>query len=127
MDIKELTKAEEQVMQILREIKKGFVKEVIEKMPAPKPAYNTVSTIIRILEKKGFVGYNSFGKTHEYFPLIAKDEYRSFFLRNFMGNYFGGSIKNLVSFFARDNDLDINDMEEIIKYVEEDLKSDKNE
>ncbi len=104
MDIKELTKAEEQVMQILWEIKKGFVKEVIEKMPEPKPAYNTVSTIIRILEKKGFVGYNSFGKTHEYFPLIAKDEYRSFFLRNFMGNYFGGSIKNLVSFFAREND-----------------------
>jgi len=125
MDIKELTKAEEQVMQILWEIKKGFVKEVIEKMPDPKPAYNTVSTIIRILEKKGFVGYNSFGKTHEYFPIIAKDEYRSFFLRNFMGNYFGGSIKNLVSFFARENDLDINDMEEIMKYVEEDLKSDK--
>ena len=125
MDIKELTKAEEQVMQILWEIKKGFVKEVIEKMPDPKPAYNTVSTIIRILEKKGFVGYNSFGRTHEYFPIIAKDEYRSFFLRNFMGNYFGGSIKNLVSFFARENDLDINDMEEIMKYVEEDLKSDK--
>jgi len=125
MDIKELTKAEEQVMQILWEIKKGFVKEVIEKMPEPKPAYNTVSTIIRILEKKGFVGYNSFGKTHEYLPLIAKDEYRSFFLRNFMGNYFGGSIKNLVSFFARENDMDINDMEEIMKYVEEDLKSDK--
>jgi predicted transcriptional regulator len=125
MDIKELTKAEEQVMQILWEIKKGFVKEVIEKMSEPKPAYNTVSTIIRILEKKGFVGYNSFGKTHEYFPLIAKDEYRSFFLRNFMGNYFGGSIQNLVSFFAKENDLDINDMEEIMKYVEEDLKSDK--
>jgi predicted transcriptional regulator len=125
MDIKQLTKAEEQVMQILWEIKKGFVKEVIEKMSEPKPAYNTVSTIIRILEKKGFVGYNSFGKTHEYFPLIAKDEYRSFFLRNFMGNYFGGSIQNLVSFFAKENDLDINDMEEIMKYVEEDLKSDK--
>jgi len=125
MDIKELTKAEEQVMQILWEIKKGFVKEVIKKMSEPKPAYNTVSTIIRILEKKGFVGYNSFGKTHEYFPLIAKDEYRSFFLRNFMGNYFGGSIQNLVSFFAKENDLDINDMEEIMKYVEEDLKSDK--
>lgn len=123
MDIKELTKAEEQVMQILWEIKKGFVKEVIEKMPEPKPAYNTVSTIIRILEKKGFVGYNSFGKTHEYFPLIAKDEYRSFFLRNFMGNYFGGSIKNLVSFFAKENDLDVHDMEIIMKYVEEDLKS----
>ena len=125
MDIKELTKAEEQVMQILWNLKKGFVKDVIEKMPEPKPAYNTVSTIIRILEKKGFAGYNSFGKTHEYYPLIAKDAYRSFFLKNFMGNYFGGSIKNLVSFFARENDLDINDMEELIKYVEEDLKTDK--
>jgi predicted transcriptional regulator len=125
MDIKELTKAEEQVMQILWNLNKAFVKEVIEKMPEPKPAYNTVSTIIRILEKKGFVGYNSFGKTHEYYPIIARDLYRSFFLKNFMGNYFGGSIRNLVSFFAKENDLDINDMEELIKYVEEDLKTDK--
>ena len=122
MGIKELTKAEEQVMQILWNIKKGFVKEVIEKMPEPKPAYNTVSTIIRILEKKGFVGYRSFGKTHEYYPLIGKDMYRSFFLKNFMGNYFGGSIKNLVSFFVKDNDLDVKDIEELIKYVGEDLK-----
>jgi len=125
MNIKELTKAEEQVMQILWNIKKGFVKDVIEKMPEPKPAYNTVSTIIRILEKKGFVGYNSFGKTHEYYPLIAKDAYRSFFLRNFMGNYFGGSIRNLVSFFAKENELNVYDMEELLKYVEEDLKPDK--
>ena len=125
MDLKELTKAEEQVMQILWDINKGFVKDVIEKMPDPKPAYNTVSTIIRILEKKGFVGYQSFGKTHQYYPLIGRDTYRSFFLKNMIGNYFGGSIKNLVSFFAKENDLNINDMEEIIKYVEEDLKSDK--
>jgi predicted transcriptional regulator len=125
MEIKELTKAEEQVMQILWKIKKGFVKDVIEKMPDPKPAYNTISTIIRILEKKGFVGYKSYGKTHQYYPLIAKDVYRSFFLKNFMGNYFGGSFKKLVSFFAKQNDLDIQDMEEIIKYVEEDLKSGK--
>ncbi len=125
MEIKELTRAEEQVMQILWDIKKGFVKDVIEKMPDPKPAYNTVSTIIRILEKKGFVNYKSYGKTHEYFPIITRDEYRSFFLKHFMGNYFGGSIKKLVSFFAKDNDMDIRDMEEIIKYVEEDLKSDE--
>jgi BlaI family penicillinase repressor len=125
MEIKELTKAEEQVMQILWNIKKGFVKDVIEKMPDPKPAYNTVSTIIRILEKKGFVGYTSFGKTHEYYPLIARDAYRSFFLKNFMGNYFGGSIRNLVSFFEKDNDLDIKDMEELMKHIEKDIKSDK--
>lgn len=127
MKIIELTKAEEQVMQILWDIQKGFVKDVIEKMSDPKPAYNTVSTIIRILEKKGFVSYKSFGKTHQYFPVITRDEYKSFYLRNFMGNYFGGSIKNLVSFFAKDNELDIRDMEDIIKYVEEDLKSDDNE
>jgi len=125
MDLKELTKAEEQIMQILWNIEEGFVKDVIEKMPEPKPAYNTVSTIIRILEKKGFVGYHSYGKTHQYYPLIAKDTYRSFFLKNLMGNYFGGSIKNLVSFFAKEHDLSIHDMEEIMKYVEEDLKSDK--
>ena len=125
MEIKELTRAEEQVMQILWDIKKGFVKDVIGKMPDPKPAYNTISTIIRILEKKGFVNYKSYGNTHEYFPNITRDEYRSFFLKNFMGNYFGGSIKKLVSFFAKDNDLDIRDMEEIIKYVEEDLKSEE--
>jgi predicted transcriptional regulator len=125
MDLKELTKAEEQVMQILWDIDKGFVKDVIDKIPEPKPAYNTVSTIIRILEKKGFVGYQSFGKTHQYYPLIARDTYRSFFLKNLMSNYFGGSIKNLVSFFAKENDLDIHDMEEIMKYVEEDLKPDK--
>jgi len=122
MKIKELTKAEDQVMQILWKLKKGIVKDVIEVMPEPKPAYNTVSTIIRILEKKGFVGYHSYGKTHEYFPLIGKDAYRSFYLKKFMGNYFGGSFQNLVSFFAKENDLEVKDVEELLKYVEEDLK-----
>ena len=125
MKIKELTKAEDQVMQILWRLKKGFVKDVIEEMSEPKPAYNTISTIIRILEKKGFVGYQSYGKTHEYFPLIEKDEYRSFFLKNFMGNYFGGSFQNLVSFFAKENDLEIHEMEELLKYVEKDIKKNK--
>ncbi|NBP69320.1 MAG: BlaI/MecI/CopY family transcriptional regulator [Cytophagia bacterium] len=73
MQLKELTKAEDQVMQILWQIEKGFVKDIIEKMPEPKPAYNTVSTIVRILETKGFVNHNSYGKTHEYFPIISKD------------------------------------------------------
>ena len=74
--MKHLTKAEEQVMQILWDIKQGFVKDVLDKMPSPKPAYNTVSTIIRILEKKGFVDYKAYGKTHEYFPIIEKNQYR---------------------------------------------------
>ncbi len=123
--MKELTKAEEQVMHILWKLEKGFVNEILEEMPEPKPAYNTVSTIVRILVKKGFVGYKAFGKTHQYFPKIAKDKYRSFFLQSFMGNYFNGSFQKLVSFFALENKLDIKDMEELMKYVEKDLKEKK--
>ena len=81
---KELTKAEEQVMQILWQLEKAFVKEIIEQMPDPKPAYNTVSTIVRILEKKGFVSYEAFGKTHRYYPLMSKREYTRLFMKNFM-------------------------------------------
>lgn len=120
--MKELTKAEDQIMQILWEIKKGFVRDVIAEMPDPRPAYNTVSTIIRILENKGFVKHKSYGKTHEYYPIVDRDTYRSFFLKNLLRNYFGGKFEQLVSFFAKDNDLDIKDMEEILKHVESDLK-----
>jgi BlaI family transcriptional regulator, penicillinase repressor len=120
--MKELTKAEEQVMQILWELKKGFIKDILAKMPEPKPAYNTVSTIVRILETKGFVGHKAYGKTHEYYPLIAKDDYSHFYLKNFVGNYFGGSFQKLVSFFAKENDLNARELEEMLKYVEKDIK-----
>ena len=125
--MKELTKAEEQVMQILWQIKRGFVKDILAKMAEPKPAYNTVSTIVRILEKKGFVGYKAYGKTHEYYPLIDKKSYSSFFLKNFLGSYFGGSFPKLVSFFAQENDMDVHEFEELMKYVEEDLKEGEDE
>lgn len=124
--MKELTKAEEQVMQILWSLKKAFVKDILDKMPEPKPAYNTVSTIVRILEKKKFVGYTAYGKTHEYFPLVARDKYKSFYLKNVMGSYFGGSLQNLVSFFAQDNKLGVKDMEELMKHVEKDIKDKDN-
>jgi predicted transcriptional regulator len=127
MKLKELTKAEEQVMQVLWKIGKGFVKDVIEKLPEPKPAYNTVSTIVRILEKKEFVGYKSFGKTHEYYPLVEKDSYRRFYLENFMNNYFGGSFHRLVSFFAKEKDISLEEMEEMFKLVEKDLKGKNHE
>jgi len=123
--MKQLTKAEEQVMQILWEIKKGFVKDILEKMPNPKPAYNTVSTIVRILEKKDFVGYTAYGKTHEYYPKIEKNQYRSFYLKSMISTYFGGSFERLVSFFARDNDMDIHEMEELLKNVQNDIKDPK--
>lgn len=119
--MKELTKAEEQVMQILWEIEKGFVKDIIEKMPDPKPAYNTISTITRILEQKGFVGHKAYGKSHQYHPLIKKSEYSRFYFNNFLSGYFGGSFERLVSFFAKENKLDIKDMEELMKHVQSDL------
>ncbi len=114
VDMKQLTKAEDQVMQILWEIKKGFVKDIISEMPAPKPAYNTVSTIVRILEAKGFVDHTAYGKTHEYFPLITKDKYTKFYLNNLIRGYFNGSFQNLVSFFAKENKLDTHDLEKLL-------------
>ncbi|MTI38693.1 BlaI/MecI/CopY family transcriptional regulator [Fulvivirga lutimaris] len=125
--MKELTRAEEQVMQILWVLKKAFVKDIIEKMPEPKPAYNTVSTIVRILEQKGFVNHKAYGKTHEYFPIVAKDNYSKFYLNNFLSGYFGGSFQNLVSFFAKQNDMDVKEVEELLKHVKGDINTEDNE
>jgi BlaI family penicillinase repressor len=122
--MKELTKAEDQIMQILWKLEKAFVKDIVEQMPSPKPAYNTVSTITRILEKKGFVGYKAYGKTHEYFPLVSKDKYTKFYLNNLVGGYFNGSIQSLVSFFASENKMDANDIDQLLKKLEE-LKQQK--
>jgi BlaI family transcriptional regulator, penicillinase repressor len=122
--MKELTKAEDQVMQVLWKLGKGFVKDILDELPSPRPAYNTVSTIVRILEKKGFVGYKAYGKTHEYFPLIPKDKYSKFYLNNFLKGYFNGSFQNLVSFFAEDNKLDLQDIDALQKQLEE-LKKQK--
>ena len=115
--MRELTKAEEQVMQIMWQMSKGFVKDVLDRMEEPKPAYNTISTIVRILEKKGFVGYVAYGKTHEYYPLIDKTTYTRFYLKNFLKSYFGGSFAGLVSFFAKEDELDIKELEELLKRV----------
>jgi len=113
-DIKELTRAEDQVMQILWKLEKGFVKDIVEEMPEPKPAYNTISTIVRILETKGFVDHKAYGKTHEYFPLITKEKYTKFYLNNLLKGYFNGSFQNLVSFFAKENKLDAKEIEKIL-------------
>ena len=113
----ELTRAEEEVMQILWSLNKAFVKNIVEKFPDPKPAYNTVSTVVRILEKKGFVGHHAYGKTHEYYPLVLKDEYRKYFVNTMMNNYFGGSFKQLASFLIRNEKLDIRELEEILKLM----------
>lgn len=121
----ELTKAEEQVMQILWKIEKGFVKDVMAHFAEPKPAYNTVSTIIRILEKKGFVGHKAYGKTYEYFPLISKKDYTKSFFKGFLNRYFNNSFRQLVSFFSNEEEMSIEEMEKIMKMMEEEIKSKK--
>ncbi len=115
--MKELTKGEEQIMQILWKIKKGFVHDILEHFSQPKPAYNTVSTIVRILEKKGFVGHKAYGKSHEYFPLVSKKDYTRSFFRYFMKNYFSNSPREFASFFAKNEKLDAKELEEILKMM----------
>jgi len=121
--MKELTKAEEQIMQLLWKLEKAFVKDIIEKIPDPKPAYNTVSTIIRILEKKGFVDHNAYGKTYEYFPLISRKDYTRSFMKNFMRNYFSGSFQEMVSFFAKEDNMSLADFDELAEDVKRDLEN----
>ena len=120
--IKELTKAEEQIMQELWLLEKAFVKEIVDKLPEPKPAYNTVSTIIRILEKKGFVDHYAYGKTHQYFPLISKTDYTKSYFKNFLSGYFSNSFQEMVSFFAKEDKMTLSDLEEIIKEAGKDLE-----
>lgn len=117
MEIKDLTKAEEQIMQILWQIEKGFVKEVMDFLPEPKPAYNTVSTIIRILEVKGFIGHEPFGKAHQYYPLISREDYKRHATEKLLGNYFGNSVESMFSFFVKEEKLDLSDVDEILKMI----------
>lgn len=121
--MKELTRAEEQIMQILWELEKGFVKDIILKMPDPKPAYNTVSTIVRILEQKGFVDHNAYGKTHEYFPLVSRQDYTRSFMKNFVSSYFKGSFREMVSFFAKSDNLTVAEIDRLMKEVKQDLEN----
>ncbi len=121
--MKELTKAEEEVMQYLWRLQQAKVAEIIEEMPSPKPAYNTVSTIIRILEQKKFVDYKKQGRGHIYFPLVSKDEYSKASMNNLLNNYFDGNLKSMFSFFAKKNDLKMSDFEEILN----ELRKDQNE
>lgn len=117
--MQELTKAEERIMQILWDIEKGFVKDIIEHFPNPKPPYNTVSTIIRILDQKGVVGHKSYGNSYQYYPLISKEEYSHKFMKKFVKNYFENSFGNLVHFFSKQPDLDVEEVDQVIKMLEE--------
>jgi len=125
--MRDLTRAEEEVMQVLWKIEKGFVKEILEHFDEPRPAYNTVSTIVRILQDKGFVEHKAYGRTHEYFPLISKDEYSKSHLGNFVNDYFSNSYGQMVSFFAKEKKISVREMEEIMKIMEGEVKKQKSE
>jgi predicted transcriptional regulator len=125
--MRELTRAEEQVMQVLWKIKKGFVKDILEYFEDPKPAYNTVSTIVRILQDKGFVHHKAYGRTHEYFPVVTKDEYSRSHLSDFVNDYFSNSFGKMVSFFAKEKHISVKEMEEIMRIMESEVKKQKTE
>ncbi|WAC40619.1 BlaI/MecI/CopY family transcriptional regulator [Pedobacter sp. SL55] len=122
--MRELTKAEEQIMLILWELKEAIVKEVIDKMDPPKPAYNTVSTVIRVLEGKGFVDHKAVGNTHIYFPTISEEQYKHFAFDKVMNNYFENSYESLVSFLVNEKKMDMAQLDEIIAIAEQ-LKNKK--
>lgn len=109
--MKTLTKAEEQVMQILWRIEKGFLKDILDEIPEPKPHSNTIATMLRILVEKEFVAYEVFGRQHQYYPTVAKDDYSNGSLRSLIGDYFDGSYKEVVSFLVERDKLSISDLE----------------
>lgn len=117
MKMKELTKAEEQIMQILWQLQEGIVKDILERIPEPKPAYNTVSTVVRVLEGKGFIDHKAYGNSHVYFPVISEDAYKKFTVDKLMTNYFDNSYKSLVSFIADEQKLGLKELDELTELI----------
>lgn len=116
--IQELTRAELEIMQILWQMGRGFVNDILMKLSQPKPAYNTVSTIVRILEKKGFVAHRAYGKSHEYYPLIEREAYTSIYMKSVLANFFGGSASRMVSFLSSNKSLTIEETDDIIRILQ---------
>ena len=121
--IRDLTKAEEQVMQILWKVDESIVRDIVEQFTDPKPAYNTVSTVLRVLEKKHFVDHKAYGTTYLYFPLVSKKEYSKFQFTNLIKNYFNGSFPKMAAFFAKENNLTIQELEEMMDMAKDELKN----
>lgn len=114
MQVSQLTKAEEQVMQYLWDLQKAFLKDIRELFPEPKPHTNTVSTILKVLKYKDFVDYEVFGRQHQYFPLVSKEKYSGKSMKSLVKNYFEGSYKNAVSFLVEKNEISVEDLEMLL-------------
>ena len=120
--MKKLTNKEEEIMKIIWRLEKAFVKEMLEEIGKEKPHYNTLSTIVRNLEEKGYVSHKAYGNTHQYYPLITKEAYRKQFIGNAIEDYFNNSYKSLVSYFASEEKISVEDLKEIINYIEKNKK-----
>ena len=125
--MKELTKAEEQVMHYIWEFKKSFLKDIVEAFPVPRPAYTTISTVIRVLVKKGFVDYKTYGKVHEYFPKVSRQVYFRGHVKKLINNHFEGSVVNFASFFTGDSEVDLGELEEIKLLIDKKINAMKGE
>ncbi len=112
-----LTRKEEELMKILWKLKKCFVKDIVGQYPDPKPHYNTISSLVRLLQEKGIVGYTQYGNTYEYFPLISREEYRKSFMKGVISDYFDNSYKNAVAFFVKEKGLKPEELEEILRMI----------
>ncbi len=123
--MREITRAQEEIMQVLWKVKEGVVSDILKHLSDPKPAYNTVSTVVRVLEKKGYVGHKTYGKIHVYFPLVKQEEYARYQFSGLLKNHFGNSMKRLVSFFAKDDKIKLNELEDIKKLIEDEIKKQK--
>ncbi len=115
--MKPLTKAEEQIMQVIWKLEKAFLREIIDALPNPKPHNNTVATIIKILVEKEFLGVQVFGRMHQYYPLVSKDVYSKSTMKSFVKGYFEGSFSNAVSFMVKENNLSIDELELLLKQL----------
>lgn len=116
--MKRLTRKEEVAMKILWKARKGFIRELLDLHPGPKPPYTTFASVIRILEEKGYVGHKAYGKNHEYYPVVRKEDYRKIFMGDIVKDYFGSSYKNVVSFFVDEKKLSTNDLKKLIELIE---------
>lgn len=114
----QLTKKEEEIMQVLWQLEKAFVKEIIVELPEPKPHYNTVSTFIRLMVDKGIVAYEAFGKSHRYYPLLKEEDYKHKSITDLVSGYFDNSVKGLVAHFAKEEQLSADDLRDIIRMIE---------
>jgi BlaI family transcriptional regulator, penicillinase repressor len=123
--MKEITKAQEEILKALWEIHDGAVSDVLDALPEPRPAYNTVATVIKVLEKKGYISHKTYGKTHVYYPVVSKKEYAQYVLKETFKGLFNGSLYQMMSSFVNNKDLTVSELEEVKDMLEAEIKNQK--